>query len=73
MLNHVEKSLKAADYNYNDLGKVIGPLQAIGALSLMSDWHFETYENDRDVNHLLDSYKLIDQKTFGRNVPFRYY
>ena len=63
MLNHVEKSLKAADYHYNDLGKVIGPLQAIGALSLMSDWHFETYENDLDINHLFDSYKLIDQKT----------
>ena len=63
MLNHVDKSLKAADYNYNDLGKVIGPLQAIGALSLMSDWHFEAYENDRDISHLFDSYKLIDQKT----------
>ena len=48
---------------YNDLGKVIGPLQAIGALSLMSDWHFEAYENDRDISHLFDSYKLIDQKT----------
>jgi len=63
MLNHVDQSLKAADYNYNDLGKVIGPIQAIGAISLMSDWYFEVYEDDRNINHLLDSYELIDQKT----------
>ena len=63
LLNHVEKSLKAADYDINDIGKVIGPIQAIGALTLMSDWHFEVFENDREIKHLLESYKLIDQKT----------
>ena len=63
MLSYVEKSLKAADYDADDLGKIIGPIQAIGSLVLMSDSYFETFEKDRDMKHLLESYTLIDQKT----------
>lgn len=63
MLDYIKKSLKAADYDVNDPGKVIGPLQAIGAHELWGDWYFEVFEKDRDIKHLLDSYLLIDKKT----------
>jgi len=63
LLNYVEKSLKAADYDAEDLGKVIGPLQAIGALMLLGESYEEAYENDQNIEHLLTSYELVDQKT----------
>ncbi len=63
LLTYVEKSLKAADYDAKELGKVIGPLQAIEALMLMGDWYLEAFENDKDLKHLLTSYELVDQKS----------
>ena len=63
LLKYVEKSLNAANYDAEDLGKLIGPLQAIEALMLLGDWHEDAYKNDKDIQHLLTSYELVDQKT----------
>ena len=60
---YIEKCLEAANYNQDDLGSVIGPLQAIDALMLVSDWYNEIYEKNHEIKHLIDSYELVDQKT----------
>lgn len=60
---NINESLEAANYIRDDLGSVIGPLQAIDALSLVSDWNNERFEKDHDIKHLIDSYELVDQKT----------
>jgi CHAT domain-containing protein/Tfp pilus assembly protein PilF len=62
-LEYIKKSLEAANYNQDDLGAVIGPLQAVDALMLVSEWYSESYEKDHKIAHLIDSYELIDQKT----------
>ena len=62
-LEYIKNCLEAANYNKDDLGSVIGPLQAIDALMLVSDWYNETYEKDHDIKHLIDSYELVDQMT----------
>lgn len=60
---YIKESLEAANYIRDDLGSVIGPLQAIDALSLVSDWNNESFEKDHEIKHLIDSYELVDQKT----------
>ena len=60
---YIEKCLGSANYNQDDLSSVIGPLQAISALMLVGDWYNETYEKDHKINHLFDSYELVDQMT----------
>lgn len=62
-LTYVQKSLKAVAYHPEDLGKVIGPFQAINALMLLSDWYHDAFERENNKEFLLESYKLIDQKT----------
>lgn len=60
---YIKKSLEAADYSQDDLGSVIGPLQALDALMLVGDWNNKVFEKDGDIIHLIDSYELVDQKT----------
>lgn len=62
-LTYVNKSLKAVSYDPGDLGKVIGPFQAISALMLLSDWYHEAFERDNNSEFLKESFKLVDQKT----------
>lgn len=61
-LYFIEKSLEASNYRQDDLGSVIGPLQAISALMLVNNWYYEIYEKDHDINHLINSYEFVDQK-----------
>ena len=60
---YIEKCLGSANYNRDELSSVIGPLQAISALMLVGDWYNESYEKDQKINHLMDSYELVDQMT----------
>ena len=62
-LEHIDKSLEAANYMKEDLGNVFGPFQVINALMLVSDWYNDSYQKDHDIKYLLDSYELVDQKT----------
>ncbi len=61
-VDHIQKSLKAANYDKGDLGTVIGPLQALNSLMLLGDWYIETYEKDRKNQNLFEAYRLVDQK-----------
>ncbi len=61
-LEYIAKSLEASNYRQDDLGSIIGPLQAISALMLVSESNNEIYEKDHDIKHLMDSYELVDQK-----------
>ncbi len=59
---YISKTLKAAGYDQTDLNKIVGPLQAIEALMLLEDWHIETYEKGKDLDHLLAAFELVDHK-----------
>lgn len=61
-VDYVQKSLKAANYVKGSLGNIIGPMQALNSLMLLSDWYIESYEKDRKNQNLFEAYRLVDQK-----------
>jgi len=62
-MENIHKSLRASNYRQNDLSSVIGPLQALNSMMLLSEWFVETYKRDGDTSKLLDAYRYVDQKT----------
>lgn len=58
----IDKTLEAANYNQNDLSQVVGPLQAINAIVLLSESYIESFEASRKLSDLDEAYQLIDQK-----------
>lgn len=61
-LNHIDLCLRAANYSVDRLNETIGPLQAIGALMLLTDYYSEEFEESRKIESLMNSYGQVDQK-----------
>ena len=61
--DYTQKVMKAVNYDREDLGRVIGPFQAMSVLLLLSDWYNEEYVREGNSEFLIESFKLIDQKT----------
>lgn len=61
-LEYVKKSFDAANYSQNDLSTVIGPLQVLDGLMLVSEWYNKIYEKENDIKYLKDRFNLVDQK-----------
>lgn len=61
-VDNVHKTMDAANYQQNDLGQVIGPLQAINSIVLLSKSYIETFGETRKLSDLIEAYQLVDQK-----------
>ena len=61
-LKYIELCLNASNYRDDRPNEVIGPLQAIGALMLLTDYYLNEFERNGKVETLKNSYEQIDKK-----------
>ena len=54
--------LYSANYDKNNLEKVIAPYQALNALGLRGDWYIDDYKKTQNLEVLEEKFQLIDQE-----------
>jgi tetratricopeptide (TPR) repeat protein len=61
-LEYIDECLKAANYKADRPNELIGPLQAIGAMMLLTDYYSDEFKRNGNIETLKNSYKQVDKK-----------
>ncbi len=57
---HIHKVYTSANYDRNNLFRIIAPFHVINAMALESNWYQKEYEKNNDLNMVFKKFELID-------------
>ena len=59
---YIEKSLFSSNYSKDSLQQVIAPYHALETIMLLSNWHKDRFEENRQYSDLEEAYGLLDEQ-----------